>query len=97
MPLDTIVESLSSYQPKKIILFGSHVRGTAGPESDIDIAIIKNTSARYHDRLIEVRRLIRSTLPVDVFVFTEEEMESHRETNPIIREILRTGKVIYAN
>ena len=34
---------ISSYTPAKIILFGSHIKGTAVLKSDIDLCIIKDT------------------------------------------------------
>ena len=28
------------FKPDKIVLFGSHARGTAGPDSDVDLLVI---------------------------------------------------------
>ena len=28
------------FHPEKIILFGSHARGTAGPDSDVDLLVV---------------------------------------------------------
>ncbi|TYO99923.1 putative nucleotidyltransferase [Geothermobacter ehrlichii] len=35
-----LVEKLRQIDPHKIILFGSHARGPAGPESDIDLPVV---------------------------------------------------------
>ncbi len=95
MDIGELIERIKPFQPKKIILFGSRAYGTAGMESDFDIAIIKNTSQLFHDRLIDVRRLVRTTTPIDFFVFTEQEIESKRQHNPFIAEIVSRGKVVY--
>ena len=95
MDIQTLVSALMPYQPKKVILFGSHAYGKPHEHSDMDVAIIKNTTQPYHNRLIEVRRLIRTTQPIDFFVFTEQEIMSKKDTNPLIDEIMTKGKVVY--
>ena len=92
-----IVEKLKPYNPQKIILFGSQVTGKTHEDSDYDIAIIKDTNKSFHDRLIDVRRLIFTTQPIDFFVFTPEEFEKHKNTNLFVKEIAETGKIVYEN
>ncbi|MBU1327341.1 nucleotidyltransferase domain-containing protein [Patescibacteria group bacterium] len=95
MSIQTIITSLTPYHPQKIILFGSRVRGAADSSSDYDIAIIKDTDEPYHDRVIAARRLIRSTTPIDLFVFTSKELKEKKLTNPLVAEIVSSGKVVY--
>lgn len=92
---DIITLLKTHYQPEKIILFGSHAYGQPSPDSDLDIAIIKNTDRSYHDRLIDVRRIVRTTTPIDFFVFTEDEITTRRSVNPFIEEIMTKGKLVY--
>jgi predicted nucleotidyltransferase len=47
----TIVER---FHPKRIVLFGSHARGQAGPDSDLDLFIEMQTTRRPPERAIEV-------------------------------------------
>jgi uncharacterized protein len=93
--VEDIVERLKALDPEKIILFGSQASEEADDESDIDVAVIKETSLPFHERLIEARRLLRTTRPVDVFVFTSAEIEENSKDNPFIREIVTAGKVVY--
>lgn len=87
----------SLYGPKKIILFGSYAHGNPSEGSDVDLAVIvDHTSKPYHQRLIELRRLVRTTIPIDFFVFTQREIEKLAPENPFIQEILKTGKIVYA-
>lgn len=95
MNLQEIVEQLKTLKPEKIILFGSQATGEALEGSDTDIALVKDTTLPFHERLIEARRLLRTTTPIDLFIFTNEEIEANKEENPFIREILKSGKIIY--
>lgn len=93
--IDQILEKIKNYKPKKVILFGSQAYGSPNKDSDYDIAIIKNTDKSYRDRLIEVRKLVRMTTPIDFFVFNQHEIDKYRNSNPVIHEIMTKGKVLY--
>lgn len=93
--VEEIVDRLKALHPEKIILFGSQASGETDSESDLDIVVIKETSLPFHERLIEARKLLRTTRPVDVFVFTNAEVEENGKDNPFIQEIVTSGKVVY--
>lgn len=66
-----LVQDLKVYQPEKIILFGSAATGDMDEYSDLDVVVIKKTSQRFIERLVEVAELLRDQLhPADVFVYT---------------------------
>lgn len=100
--IDEIVRILvSECQPEKIILFGSYARGDAGEDSDLDIAIIKQSDLPRFKRGSEIRRALRANgrrwlFAMDILVFTPEEMKMHAN-NPysMEHEISLTGKVLY--
>ena len=94
---DFLVKRLTAYRPRRIVLFGSMAEDHAGPDSDIDLAIIKDTDRPFYRRAADVRKLLRSKIPLDVFVFTPSEYDLAKKTNPLVAEIDRTGKVIYDN
>jgi len=85
-------------RPEKIILFGSGARGGMGPDSDVDLLVIK--SGRFHrGRLTEkiYMNLFGSEEAVDVVVVTPEEVERHRDTPyHVIFPALKEGRVLYA-
>jgi len=63
-----------------IYLFGSHARGAAGPDSDLDIAVIvpDGAESRYR-RSVLARSLVRDIyVPKDILVFTRSEWEAER-------------------
>ncbi|MSQ14935.1 MAG: nucleotidyltransferase domain-containing protein [Dehalococcoidia bacterium] len=90
-----IVDQLKPFHADMIILFGSYADGTYRKDSDVDLLIIKKTDKPFHDRQIEARMLLRSTTPVDVFVFTPAEFEIAKQNNPLIKEAVETGTIVY--
>jgi len=99
--IQAIVERLiAAYRPERIILFGSHVCGTADADSDIDLLIVKDTPQRFLDRLDEVRRLVTGThpgIPFDPIVVTPQELaERLQRGDQFVGGIIRTGEVLYA-
>ena len=63
---------------KKAVLFGSYARGTARPESDIDIALVSEafTGDRFEDRqrIVPYRRKVDARL--EPLPFTPEDFEN---------------------
>jgi len=92
-----VVECIKRYDPEKIIIFGSYVRGEADEYSDLDFVVIKKTKRRFIKRLIEVARLIDNDLgKVDIFVYTPQEFKRMiEEENPFIEQVIKEGRVIY--
>jgi len=92
---------IKEVKPEKIILFGSYALGKANEESDLDLAIIMESSLPRFKRGAEIRRALRADgrrwlFPMDILVFTPEEVELFRDSPySLIHEILLTGKVLY--
>lgn len=100
--IDEIVRILvSECQPEKIILFGSYAQGTAHEDSDLDLAIVKETDLPGFKRPIEFQKALRAKgqrwlFGMDILVFTPEEVEAYKNSrSSIIHEILQTGKMLY--
>lgn len=94
--LKKIVEALSSYRPKKIVLFGSFARGDYHGLSDLDLIVIKETRKKFVDRIQEVLELCDTDIPLEPLVYTPAEIEQLlAEGNSFIREALREGRVLY--
>ncbi len=88
-----IVEAVA---PEKIILFGSAARGEMGPDSDLDLLVVKACDRPREEARIIRRKLIGIAMPIDVLVETPEHLEEHKDTiGYIYRPALREGKVIY--
>lgn len=85
------------FHPEKIILFGSHARGTAGADSDADLLIVMQISGSKRKKSVEIDLALAGIgLPKDVIVVTPEEVERYRNTiGAIIYPALREGRVLY--
>jgi predicted nucleotidyltransferase len=99
--IQKIVDRLiAEYPPQKIILFGSYAYGQPGPDSDIDLLIIKATGDEFLERLHKVRRLTMGThpsVPFDPIVLTPAELQDRLESgDQFLQEILDRGEVLYA-
>jgi uncharacterized protein len=83
--------------PVKIILFGSHARGEAGPESDIDLLVVLPEVANKRQAAVAIRRLLTDLpVPKDIVVTTPEEIARRGDlVGTVLRPALREGKVLY--
>lgn len=83
--------------PIKIVLFGSHARGTARPDSDLDLLVIEeSTLPRYRRAPRYLRALIGLYPAKDVVVWTPAEIaEWAAVPQAFITTALREGKVLY--
>jgi predicted nucleotidyltransferase len=86
----------NEYDPERIVLFGSLADNHVHEWSDIDLLIIKQTSKRPIERTMEVVRLVRPKVGIDLFIYTPEEYEILlRERYSFLLNILKTGKTVY--
>jgi len=67
--------------PDAIYLFGSHARGDANVDSDLDLMVIvpESNQTRYH-RSVDARRLVSDiTVPKDIVVLTRQEWKDGQQ------------------
>ncbi len=85
-------------RPDRIILFGSAARGEMGPDSDIDLLVVKRgVPHRRHLAQDIHERLFGILVPVDVLVVTPEDIEAYRDSvATVVRPALQEGREIYA-
>jgi predicted nucleotidyltransferase len=84
-------------QPEKIILFGSAVRGEMGPNSDVDLLVVKSGVHRRRLTQAIYMNLFGVGQAVDVVVVTPEDIERYKDSFALVIEpALREGKVVYA-
>lgn len=88
---------VAGFDPEKVILFGSHARGTADADSDVDLLVVMDAVGSKKEREIEIRLALRGLgAPKDVIVVTPHELERYRDVvGTIIRPALEEGQVIY--
>jgi predicted nucleotidyltransferase len=89
---------VSRFHPERIILFGSHARGDARPDSDVDLLVVLPFSGSKHEKQMEIRLALRDIrIPMDIVVATPEEFLWRKEVpGTIERPAVREGKLLYA-
>ena len=83
--------------PLKIILFGSHARGEAGPYSDLDLLVIEDADRSRREASVAYRLALLGSYPArDVVVRTPQEIETRRgHLGRIERQVMKEGRVLY--
>ena len=98
--LDEIVERLrKAYSPERIHLFGSHARGEAGPDSDLDILVVVPDDAPHNRRgsRLAYQALRGTGVAADVLVWTRGYFESRRHLKASLSATVTSeGRLLYA-
>lgn len=92
---DRIIER---FHPVRIILFGSHARGDAGPDSDVDLLIVMPIAGSKRETQLEIRRAVHHVrVPKDIVITTPYDFEWRKEIpGTIERPAVLEGTVLYA-
>ncbi len=87
----------SNGDPQKIILFGSHARGDAAYDSDLDLLVIETSLLPRYKRATSYRRALRGVFPAkDIVVWTPEEISEWQNVpHAFINTALKEGRVLY--
>jgi len=97
--IDRMVKGIvSNFHPDQIILFGSHARGDAGPDSDVDLVIVMAVEGSIRDKRLEIRLALHDIrVPLDILVSSPEDFAWRKEVVGTIEwPAAREGVVLYA-
>ncbi|MBI2297518.1 MAG: nucleotidyltransferase domain-containing protein [Armatimonadetes bacterium] len=80
--IDEMVRRLvEQFHPERIILFGSHARGDAGPDSDVDLMVVMPFEGSRRDKEIEVALSLHDfEVAKDVVVVPPADFAWRRDT-----------------
>lgn len=83
-------------QPEKIILFGSAALGRMGPDSDIDLLIVKDGVDAFDLMGLIYKNLYGVDAAVDAIVVSSADVERYKDSHAlVIKPALQEGQVIY--
>ena len=98
-PLARITDRLvRTFDPDRVILFGSRARGTARHDSDIDLLVVMPFSGRRRDVELQMRLCVHDIgVAKDIVLISPEDLARYRSIpGTIAREAARDGREVYA-
>jgi predicted nucleotidyltransferase len=96
--LEQVVERIvDQVRPEKVILFGSRARGSARPDSDLDLLVIAESSEPRYRRSAPLYGALSDILvPMDILVYSPQEVDEWRDVRQaFVTTAIREGRVLY--
>lgn len=96
--LDEMVRRIvKACRPERIILFGSHATGHAGPGSDVDLLIVTRHGKTKREQAATLYEILWDVgMSKDIVVVRPEEFEEYQDViGTILYPAVREGKVLY--
>ena len=85
-----------TFNPSKVILFGSYAYGKPDDDSDVDLLVIMPFKGRGMSKAVEILDKTNPRFPVEILVKTPEDVRKRLEWNDFfLREIMDKGKTLY--
>jgi uncharacterized protein len=99
MTFEDIVNTIAAeLHPEKIILFGSHARGEATPESDYDLFVIVPYDGDRHALGARARlAVLNSPVPLDIIVYPRKQLEAFiaDDGSDFLDNVFDEGRIVY--
>jgi predicted nucleotidyltransferase len=88
---------VEGFQPLRIVLFGSYARGTAGPDSDLDLLVVMPDGTDSAETAVAMRQMLCDLpTPKDIIVTTPQEISRRGHmVGTILRPAIREGIALY--
>ncbi len=85
------------FTPEQVILFGSYAKGTARPDSDVDLLVVMPGESSGARMAAEIITRLKPTLPLELIVRSSRQLKERLALDDFfLREIMATGKQLYA-
>ena len=97
--LNNAVQALAQAAPQaaQIVLFGSHARGDAHDDSDLDFLVIEPTLENRASEMVRLRRALRPLrVSADVLVYSRDEVNRWgQQPGTALYWAVREGRVVH--
>ncbi len=82
---------------ERVVLFGSHARGDAREDSDVDLMVVAESELPRFKRARGLYRMLRPyPFGMDLIVYTPQEIErGKRSPASFVSAVLREGETVY--
>jgi uncharacterized protein len=91
--VDRVVEE---FAPERVILFGSHARGDATPDSDVDLLVIMPTEQSTLDQAVEIRQRVVHHFAMDLLVRTPADVKQRlRLGDRFLKTVMEEGRTLH--
>lgn len=92
-----VKQLIEKFYPERIILFGSHARGSADEHSDVDFLVVASFKGKRRSTIVAMDRALRGLgFARDIVLLTPEEFERDRHIpGTIARPAAQEGKILY--
>lgn len=89
---------VDGFHPERIILIGSRARGTAEPDSDVDLVVVVKSACDRWALGVEMHRAVSGLgLPKDIIVLTRAEFDVGAGVlSGVAHSAFHEGRVLYA-
>ena len=87
---------VEKFQPDQVILFGSYAKGEPRKDSDVDLLVVMPTWNEM-SKACRISWELQAPFSLDLIVRTPKHLERGLEENDwFLRDVMETGKVLYA-
>lgn len=85
------------FHPERVILFGSHARGEAGADSDVDLLVVMAVDGSRREKAVAIRVALHDIrIAKDIIVTTPEDFAWRKDVPGTIEyPAVKEGKVLY--
>ncbi len=84
------------FRPDRVLLFGSYADGSATDDSDVDLLVVLPFDGRPFHKSLEILNRLDIRFPCDLVARPPEDVaRRYEQGDPLIRDALDRGKVLY--
>jgi predicted nucleotidyltransferase len=89
-----IPQLIREFQPEKLVLFGSRIKGGADEDSDIDVIIVSKAFAGipFVKRMPLILKKIRFDKHIDFICYSPTEFRKIKNTSSVVMDALQYGE-----
>jgi DNA polymerase sigma len=89
-------EVVRLFAPEKIVLFGSHSKGQATPDSDVDLLVVMPFRGRAPYKAAMIRSAVPAPFAMDLLVRSSGQLQRRLKMgDSFLREVVERGRVLH--